>query len=149
MKGRFIILVSIFAVAVSSAAYSQQLFDKISMTLMAVSNMDQSKAFYTGKLGFTATKDYGGGGYRWVTVVPPGGGARITLSAYFGNLKPGTMQLYLSTPDIQLAYNTLRTEGVKVTEIKDNLYGPGSGTKWFSLDDPDGNQWLIWQEPGR
>jgi len=78
------------------------------MTIMAVSNMDQSKAFYTGK--------------------------------------PGTMQLYLSTPDIQAAYNTLRSKGVKVTEIKDNLYGPGSGTKWFSLEDPDGNQWLIWQE---
>ena len=41
------------------------------MTIMAVSNMDQSKAFYTGK--------------------------------------PGTMQLYLSTPDIQAAYNTLRS----------------------------------------
>ena len=146
MKIRFVVLVSILALAASAVACSQQLFDRISMTIMAVSNMDQSKAFYTEKLGFTTTKDFGAGGYRWVTVVPPGGGASITLSTYFGNLKPGTMQLYLSTPDIQAAYNTLRSKGVKVTEIKDNLYGPGSGTKWFSLEDPDGNQWLIWQE---
>ncbi|HVP20036.1 MAG TPA: VOC family protein [Spirochaetia bacterium] len=144
-----LVSLAIFALAASTAADSQQLFDRITMTLMAVSNMDQSKEFYTGKLGFKATTDYSQGGQRWVTVVPPGGGTTITLSTYFGNLKPGTMQLYLSTPDIQAAFKDLGRKGVLVNEIKNDLFGPGSGAKWFDLEDPDGNRWLIWQEPKR
>ena len=149
MKTNLVFLASIFALTAPTAAHCQQLFDKITMTLMAVSNMDKAKDFYTEKLGFKATTDYSRGGQRWVTVVPPGGGTTITLSTYFGNLKPGTMQLYLSTLDIQAAYDELSEKGVKVNEIKDDLFGPGSGVKWFNLFDPDGNQWLIWQEPKR
>ncbi|HUI71077.1 MAG TPA: glyoxalase superfamily protein [Spirochaetia bacterium] len=149
MKTNRVLLASIFAVAASATVHSQQLFDKITMTLMAVSDMDKAKEFYTEKLGFQATTDYSQGGQRWVTVVPPGGGTRITLSTYFGNLKPGTMQLYLSTPDIQAAHKQLSDKGVAVNEIKNDLYGPGSGVTWFSLSDPDGNQWLVWQEPKR
>ena len=111
--------------------------------------MDRSKDFYTEELGFKVVKDYGSGGQRWVTVVPPGGGMTITLSTYFGNLKPGTMQFYLSTADINAAYKELSAKGVKVNEIKDDLFGPGSGVKWFNLEDPDGNQWFIWQEQKR
>jgi uncharacterized protein YndB with AHSA1/START domain len=29
--------------------------------------------------------------------------------------------------------------------LKDDLYGPGSGVKWFNLKDPDGNQVLLVQ----
>lgn len=76
--------------------------------------MDKAKEFYTEELGFKATTDYSQGGQRWVTVVPPGGGTSITLSTYFGNLKPGTMQLYLSTPDIQASRLPFMTPGFKV-----------------------------------
>ena len=55
------------------------------------------------------------------------------------------MKLYVSTPDIEAAYNELKAKGVKVNEVKDDLYGPGSGVKWFDLRDPDGNKWLIVQ----
>ena len=140
------VFLAIFALAASTAANSQQLFDKITMTILAVGNMDQAKEFYAEKLGFKVASDYGSGGRHWVTVVPPGGGTTITLSTYFENLKPGTMKLYLSTPDIQAAYKELSAKGVTINEIKDDLYGPGSGVKWFSLADPDGNQWMIWQE---
>ena len=149
MKTNTVFLASILALAASTAANSQQLFDKITMTILAVSNMDTAKDFYTEKLGFGVTTDYSQGGYRWVNVMPPGGGPSITLSTYFGNLKPGTMQLYLSTPDIQAAYKDLMAKGVKVNEIKDDLYGPGSGVKWFNLFDPDGSQWIVWQESRR
>lgn len=149
MKISVTLLASILALAIPMAAYSEQPLDKITMTMLAVGNMDQAKAFYTEDLGFAVLKDYSAGGNRWVTVVPPGGGLDITLSTYFGNLKPGTMQFYLSTSDIQAAYGDLTAKGVKVKPIADDLYGPGSGVKWFSLLDPDGNQWLIWQERGK
>ena len=62
-----------------------------------------------------------------------------------GQMKPGTMTLYLSTSNIEATYNELKAKGVKVNEIKDDLYGPGSGVKWFNLHDPDENRWLVVQ----
>jgi uncharacterized glyoxalase superfamily protein PhnB len=62
-----------------------------------------------------------------------------------GKMKPGTMTLYLSTSNIEAAYHELKAKGVKVNEVKDDLYGPGSGVKWFDLRDPDGNRWLVVQ----
>ena len=80
MNTNLVSLASIFALAASTAAHSQQLFDKITMTLMAVSDMDRAKEFYTEKLAFKATTDYSQGDQRWMIVVPPGGGTSITLS---------------------------------------------------------------------
>lgn len=56
------------------------------------------------------------------------------------------MQHYLSTPDIQAAHNELSRKDVKVGDIGNDLYGPDSGVKWFSLEDLDGNQWIVLQE---
>ena len=35
------------------------------------------------------------------------------------------------------------------SQIADDLYGPGSGVKWFSVDDPENNHWVIVQETKR
>jgi uncharacterized glyoxalase superfamily protein PhnB len=61
------------------------------------------------------------------------------------HMKPGTMTLYFSTSNIEAAYNELKAKGVRVNEVKDDLYGPGSGVKWFDLRDPDGNLWQMVQ----
>jgi catechol 2,3-dioxygenase-like lactoylglutathione lyase family enzyme len=120
--------------------------DKLIMFHMGVSDMDKSKKFYADTMGFEVTKDYGQGDRHWVSLDLPGGGTSLNLTTALENLKPGTMKLYLSTPDIQAAYRQLTAKGVKPTsQIADDLYGPGSGVKWFSLDDPDGNQLFIVQ----
>jgi hypothetical protein len=49
------------------------------------------------------------------------------------------MALCFATSDIVAANKALRENGVKVNEAKDDLYGPGSGVKWFNFGDPDGN----------
>ena len=118
--------------------------DKLSMMQMAVTDVDKAKEFYTDKLGFKAindSKDFSQGSDRWVSIVPPGGGATINLTNVFENMKPGTMKLYLSTSDIEAAYKELKAKGVKLTsEITDDSWG-----KWFDFNDPDGNHWLIVQ----
>ena len=119
--------------------------EKILMVMIAVTDMAKAKAFYAEQLGWSVTTDYGQGNQHWVTLSLPGGGASLTLSTMHGNMKPGTMHLYLSTSDIEAAYHELKAKGVKVNDVKDDLYGPGSGVKWFSLSDPDGNQWLVAQ----
>ena len=60
-------------------------------------------------------------------------------------MKPGTMKLYFATSDVAAAYKELSAKGAKANEVKDDLYGPGSGVKWFNLEDPDGNQVLLVQ----
>jgi catechol 2,3-dioxygenase-like lactoylglutathione lyase family enzyme len=123
-----------------------EIIDKLSMLQMAVADVDKAKEFYTNQLGFKAvsdSKDFGQvkGTARWVSILPPGGGATITLTNAFENMKPGTMKLYISTPDVEAAYKELQAKDVKLNnKITDDSWG-----KWFDLNDPDGNRWLIVQ----
>jgi hypothetical protein len=55
------------------------------------------------------------------------------------------MNLYFGTSDVDAAQKALSDKGVKVNKVKDDLFGPGSGVKWFDLRDPDGNQVKVLQ----
>ena len=76
---------------------------------------------------------------RWVSLAFPEGGVTVTLSTYHEHMKPGSMALYLAAPDILASHDELVSKGVQASEVKDDLYGPGSGVKWFNLTDPEGN----------
>jgi predicted enzyme related to lactoylglutathione lyase len=125
------------------------IIDKIALISLPVSDQDRAKTFYIDKLGFTATADYimdttvagTRAGNRWISLVPPGGGVPITLTTWFEDLKPGAMKMSLSTPDVQAAYEALRAKGVEPNnDVTESPWG-----RWFSIDDPDGNNWLIVQ----
>jgi len=124
--------------------------DKLMMLSMAVKNMEGVKQFYTDKLGFKVTSDFAynqeqaakvglPAGSRWISLQLPGGGTTITITNVDENMKPGVMKLYLSTPDIEAAYQDLTGKGVKPTA---EITRAGWGTS-FSFNDPDGNQWLV------
>jgi catechol 2,3-dioxygenase-like lactoylglutathione lyase family enzyme len=121
------------------------------MVSVVVSDMKRAKEFYAEKLGLEVATDYRQNDDNWwVTLTLPGGGASITLarSSTTSNEppKPGTMGFYLSTSDIAAAHKELNEKGVKPSEVRDDLYGPGSGVKFFQLKDPDGNQVTFAQE---
>ena len=125
--------------------------NKLSMVSVVVSDMKRAKEFYAEKLGLEVATDYRQNDDNWwVTFTLPGGGPSITLarSSTTSNEppKPGTLGFYLSTSDIAAAHKELNEKGVKPSEIQDNLYGPGSGVKFFQLQDPDGNQVTFAQE---
>jgi len=65
-------------------------------------------------------------------------GLFITLPTFHEKIKPGTIAVYFATSDVAAAHKELDGEGVRVNEIKDDLYCPDSGVKWFHLEDPDG-----------
>ena len=120
--------------------------NKFMMFYMAVDDMPRAKSFYADKLGLKVRQDYKQDEKNWwVTLTLPEGGVSITLSTYHGNTKPGTMNLYFATSDIAKAHNELSTKGVRVNEVKDDLFGPGSGVKWFDFEDPEGNQVKLTQ----
>ena len=117
-----------------------QVIDKFMMLQVAVSDMPKAKAFYADKLGLKVTTDYRQDDHNWwVGLTLPEGGVAITLTTHHQHMKPGTMTLYFATSDIDAAHKALSDKGVKVSEVKDDLHGPGSGVKWFNFKDPDGN----------
>jgi len=121
-----------------------QIVNKLSMISVVVSDMLKAKEFYAEKLGLEVATDYRQNDDNWwVTLTPPDGGASITLArsstTHNEPPKPDTISFYLSTSDIAAAHKELNEKGVKPGEVQDNLYGPGSGVKFFQLRDPDGN----------
>lgn len=117
-----------------------QIVNKLMMLAIAVSDMPKAKAFYVDKLGLKATTDYRqDDDHWWVSLTLPEGGVTITLTTFHENAKPGAMTLWFATSDITATHKELSGKGVKVSEIGDDLHGPGSGVKWFNFKDPDGN----------
>jgi catechol 2,3-dioxygenase-like lactoylglutathione lyase family enzyme len=125
--------------------------NKLTMVSVLVSDMKKAKEFYAEKLGLEVATDYRlNDDNWWVTLTFPGGGTSITLarSSTTDNKppKPGAMSFYFSTSDIAAAHTVLNEKGVKPGEVQNDLYGPGSGVKFFQLTDPDGNQVTFAQE---
>lgn len=117
-----------------------QVVQKFSMIQVAVSDMPKAKAFYADKLGMEVVQDFRQDNDNWwVSLNAPEGGATITLTTHHSHMKPGALTLYFTTSDILAAHDELKKQAVEVTDVADDLYGPGSGVKWFNFSDPDGN----------
>jgi predicted enzyme related to lactoylglutathione lyase len=128
-----------------------QTANRLTMVSIVVSDMKKAKEFYAEQLGLAVATDYRQNDDNWwVTLTLPGGGASVTLarSSTTANEppQPGTVGFYLSTSDISAAHQALTEKGAQPSEVQDNLYGPGSGVKFFQLKDPDGNAVTFAQE---
>jgi predicted enzyme related to lactoylglutathione lyase len=117
----------------------KDIINKITMFQMAVVNMDESKKFYTDKLGFEVSKDIKKHGKQYVLLVPSEGGPSIILTTSNVNVKPGSMKIYLSTPNIEETYDGMKSNGIEMTS---DIIADSGGT-YFSFDDPDGNTWVV------
>jgi len=128
-----------------------QVANKFTMVSIVVSDMKKAKEFYAEKLGLAVATDYRRNDDNWwVTFTLPGGGASITLArsstTHNQPPKPDTIGLYFSTSDIAAAHNEFNEKGINPGEVRDDLYGPGSGVKFLQFKDPDGNQVTFAQE---
>ncbi len=140
------VMPSAFAAGKDTGNDIKNTIDKLMMFSVAVSNMPAAKAFYVDKLGLKVASDNRrNDDHWWVSLSLPEGGPSIVLTTAHENMKPGTMKLYFAASDVAAAHEDLASKGEKVNEVKDDLFGPGSGVKWFSLEDPDGNQVLLVQ----
>lgn len=116
------------------------MLNKLTMLQVAVNDMPKAKEFYAHSLGLNVEKDYRqADDHWWVLLTLPEGGVSITLTTYHAQVKPGSAQLYFTTSDVVAAHKELSGKGAKVGEVKDDLHGPGSGVKYFEVNDPDGN----------
>ena len=120
---------------------------QISAVALVVPDYDAAIAFYVGALGFTLTEDIDQGRKRWVTVEPPGGGARLVLAraegpeqaGAVGNQAGGRVFLFLRTDDFARDHAAMLAAGVTFEEPpRHEPYG--SVAVWR---DPFGNRWDL------
>jgi catechol 2,3-dioxygenase-like lactoylglutathione lyase family enzyme len=120
-----------------------QVINKFMMLSINVSDMPKAKSFYVDKLGLKITTEYRiDNDNWWVSLTFPDGGATFTLaraSQYPEKPKSGTLALYFETSDVDTAHKELIDKGIIVNDIQNDLFGPGSGVKFFNFEDPDGN----------
>ena len=133
---------------------------KISVTQLWVHDQDEALAFYTEKLGMEVRTDATlpeMGGFRWLTVGPPGQeDIAIVLMAIPREpvmdaetaeqvrelmAKGFAGTVFLTTDDVQASYEELKARGVEfVEEPEDRVYGIDSGFR-----DPSGNSFRLTQ----
>ena len=126
-----------------------QAANKLMMCAMNVSDMAKSKEFYAEKLGFNISTEYRQDDNNWwVTLALPEGGATLTLSRASvspESIAKGTLAVYVETSDVEAAHKELSGK-VTAEEVQDDLFGPGSGVKWFNVEDPDGTRVFFVQK---
>lgn len=117
------------------------------MCSINVADMSKSKNFYVTKLGFEITTEYRQDDDNWwTTLALPEGGTNLTLSRASvspESIKAGTLAMYFEVSDINAAHEEVAGKDIETDGVQDDLFGPGSGVKWFSVKDPDGNQVMF------
>jgi catechol 2,3-dioxygenase-like lactoylglutathione lyase family enzyme len=112
------------------------------MVSIRVSYLDGALAFYRDIVGLGVRESADlGEGRRWVELVPPAGGASITLVTWFDAMPAGSLRgLVLGTDDAHAAFAELRSRGVEFAEagVQDAPWGQHA-----TFCDPDGNSWVL------
>jgi catechol 2,3-dioxygenase-like lactoylglutathione lyase family enzyme len=114
---------------------------------LVVPDYDPAIRFFVDVMGFTLTEDIDQGRKRWVTVTPPGGGARLVLAkaadaaqtAAIGNQTGGRVFLFLQTDDFWRDHARMTAAGVVFVELP-RAEPYGTVAVWR---DPFGNHWDL------
>jgi catechol 2,3-dioxygenase-like lactoylglutathione lyase family enzyme len=128
----------------------------LEVLVVPVSDVERSKDFYAGKLGFNVDTDAQlTDDFRVVQLTPPGSGCSIMLMTQGAQMEPGALKgPQLVVRDVRVARDELARRGVDVSEVQVIAGGPPrpagpddqldyQGFAFF--EDPDGNAWAIQQ----
>ena len=138
---------------------------KLEVQIIAVSDVDRSKAFYE-QLGWRLDEDVAPmDGLRIVQFTPPGSVTSVDFGEGITTAAPGSAEATLVVTDIEAAREVLVGRGIDVSDI---WHGPpfpvearqpgpdperASYGSFFSFTDPDGNIWITQEvttrRPGR
>ena len=88
----------------------------VDIVSVPVSDQDRALAFYRDVLGFAVREDADmGEGRRWIELVPPAGGASISLVTWFDAMAAGSLRgLVIGTLDAPAAFTELLSRGVEL-----------------------------------
>jgi catechol 2,3-dioxygenase-like lactoylglutathione lyase family enzyme len=128
---------------------------KLEVQLLPVTDVDRAKEFYT-KLGWRLDADIVvGNDFRVVQFTPPGSASSISFGKGLTTSAPGSIRGGLIVSDIEAARKDLVARGVGASEVfhgspfnpAGRISGPDperhSYDSYVSLEDPDGNMWIV------
>ena len=128
---------------------------KLEVALIAVTDVDRAKKFYT-KLGWRLdADDVVGSDFRVVQFTPPGSPSSISFGKGLTTAAPGSIRGGLIVSDIEAAHRDLVAKGINASEVfhgspfnpARRISGPEPGRQsygsYVSLEDPDGNVWIV------
>ncbi len=136
---------------------------KLEVVVIPVADADRSKAFYSG-LGWRLDADFSfDNGFRVVQFTPPGSQCSVQFGTHITGAPPGSAHgMYLIVADIEAGRDELLNRRAKVSEVfhsrapgaqldpdgaGDRVKGPdpdrASYNSFATLEDPDGNSWLL------
>jgi catechol 2,3-dioxygenase-like lactoylglutathione lyase family enzyme len=128
---------------------------KLEVALIAVSDVDRAKAFYT-RLGWRLDDDIVmGDDFRVVQLTPPGSGCSISFGKGVTTVAPGSFRGGLIVSDIEATHEDLVARGIHASEVfhgspfspAGRISGPDperqSYRSYVSFEDPDGNAWIV------
>jgi catechol 2,3-dioxygenase-like lactoylglutathione lyase family enzyme len=128
---------------------------KLEIQVIPVSDVDRSKRFYE-RLGWRFDDDVAPlDGLRIVQFTPPDSGTSITFGNGLTTAEPGSAEGGLIVSDIEAAHEGLVGVGIDVSDVwhgppfppEARQPGPDpertSYGSFFSVNDPDGNTWLV------
>ena len=127
----------------------------LEVQIIPVSDVDRAKEFYE-RLGWRLDADDAPiEGLRIVQFTPPGSGASVTFGTGLTEAAPGSALGGLIVSDIEAAHHELAGRDIDVSDVwhgppfprEARQPGPDpertSYGSFFSLQDPDGNTWLV------
>ncbi len=132
---------------------------KLEVVIVPVSDVDRAKAFYE-KLGFRLDIDIVSENFRGIQFTPPRSEASIIFGKGVTSARSGSADLVLAVDNVDAARDDLIGRGVNVSEVFHYAGGPFNNTienprvggrdpegrsyfSFASIQDPDGNRWLL------
>ena len=118
---------------------------KLEVVVVPVTDIDQAKDFYVGKLGFHLDADtQPTPAMRVVHMTPPGSACSVVIGPIqvpTGDGRGPGASLQLVVTDIEAARAQLAGHGIEVSEVQ--TLDPRDGGKFVFFSDPDGNNWAV------
>ena len=128
---------------------------KLEVHIIPVSDVDRSKRFYE-RLGWRLDDDAAPlDSLRIVQFTPPGSGTSVIFGKGLTAAAPGSALVGLVVDDIEAAHDELVDRGIDASDVwhgppfPPEARQPGidpertSYGSFFSIDDPDGNLWVV------
>lgn len=121
------------------------MIQKLGQVMLYVNDQDQSKRYWTEKLGFRViAEEDNGQGMRWIEIAPPGADTTIVLQnkEFVAKMSPGlnlgTPSLMFYTDNAERLRDDLKSKGIKVGEIMEFPTG-----KVFNFADDEENYFAV------
>ena len=128
---------------------------KLEVHVIPVSDVDRAKQFYE-RLGWRLDDDASPlDGLRSVQFTPPGSGTSVSFGKGLTAAAPGSALAGLVVSDIEAAHEELVGRGIDASDVWHGLPFPPEARQpgvdpertsygsFFSVNDPDGNVWLV------